>query len=38
MEENTIQRNVKRIGAITVKCPKLVTDYQRWIGGVDIHD
>ncbi|KAE9016795.1 hypothetical protein PR001_g14557 [Phytophthora rubi] len=38
MTEDTIQRNLKLIGPATFTCPKLVTDYQRWIGGVDIHD
>ncbi|KAG3179110.1 hypothetical protein PC128_g16083 [Phytophthora cactorum] len=36
--ESTINRNVKRVGAISVPCPAAVNDYQRWIGGVDVHD
>ncbi|KAG3091548.1 hypothetical protein PI125_g17392 [Phytophthora idaei] len=36
--ESTINRNVKRVGAISVPCPVAVNDYQRWIGGVDVHD
>jgi CDP-glycerol glycerophosphotransferase (TagB/SpsB family) len=23
---------------VTVPCPSMVRDYQRWMGGVDIHD
>ncbi|GMF33646.1 unnamed protein product [Phytophthora fragariaefolia] len=38
MAEDRIQRNLKRLGQTTFKCPKLVTDYQRWMGGVDVHD
>eukprot|EP00644_Phytophthora_capsici_P012107 jgi/Phyca11/106345/e_gw1.12.393.1 len=38
MTETTISRNVKRIGSISVPCPAPVTDYQRWMGGVDVHD
>ena len=36
--EDKINRNVKGMGQLTVKCPRLVTDYQRWMGGVDVHD
>uniref|UniRef100_H3H558 PiggyBac transposable element-derived protein domain-containing protein n=1 Tax=Phytophthora ramorum TaxID=164328 RepID=H3H558_PHYRM len=36
--ESTIGRKVKQLGAITVPCPQAVTDYQRWMGGVDVHD
>ena len=38
MVEQSIHRNVKGVGSMTVPCPKLVTDYQRWMGGVDVHD
>ncbi|KAE8897493.1 hypothetical protein PF003_g18412 [Phytophthora fragariae] len=38
MTESTIGRKVKQLGAITVPCPQAVTDYQRWMGGVDVHD
>ncbi|KAG2773247.1 hypothetical protein PC116_g11610 [Phytophthora cactorum] len=38
MTEDTINRNIKGVGSTTVKCPKLVSEYQRWMGGVDVHD
>ncbi|KAG3121778.1 hypothetical protein PI126_g24424 [Phytophthora idaei] len=38
MAEDSIHRNIKMVGPSTVKCPMLVTDYQRWMGGVDVHD
>ncbi|KAG6572707.1 uncharacterized protein IUM83_18725 [Phytophthora cinnamomi] len=38
MAESTIKRNVKRVGPITVPRPSAVNDYQRWVGGVDVHD
>ncbi|GMF56181.1 unnamed protein product [Phytophthora fragariaefolia] len=38
MTESTIGRKVKQLGAITVPCPQAVTDYQRWMGGVDVHN
>uniref|UniRef100_H3H636 PiggyBac transposable element-derived protein domain-containing protein n=1 Tax=Phytophthora ramorum TaxID=164328 RepID=H3H636_PHYRM len=38
MTESTIGRKVKQLGAIAVACPQAVTDYQRWMGGVDVHD
>ncbi|GMF34566.1 unnamed protein product [Phytophthora fragariaefolia] len=38
MTESSIGRKVKQVGAITVPCPNAVTDYQRWMGGVDVHD
>ncbi|GMF28511.1 unnamed protein product [Phytophthora fragariaefolia] len=38
MTETFVHRNLKGVGSATVKCPKLVADYQRWMGGVDVHD
>jgi hypothetical protein len=38
MTEASIGRKVKQLGAITVPCPAAVADYQRWMGGVDVHD
>ncbi|OWY98377.1 hypothetical protein PHMEG_00030875 [Phytophthora megakarya] len=38
MSEESINRNIKGAGPSTVKCPKVVSDYQRWMGGVDVHD
>jgi hypothetical protein len=38
LTESTIARNIKRVGPIVVKCPAAVNDYQRWMGGVDVHD
>ncbi|ETO84014.1 hypothetical protein F444_02044 [Phytophthora nicotianae P1976] len=38
MAEDKIRRNLKAAGQSTFPCPKLVTDYQRWMGGVDVHD
>ncbi|KAG2990776.1 hypothetical protein PC121_g21703 [Phytophthora cactorum] len=38
MAEDSIHRNIKMVGPSTVKRPKVVTDYQRWMGGVDVHD
>uniref|UniRef100_H3GG04 PiggyBac transposable element-derived protein domain-containing protein n=1 Tax=Phytophthora ramorum TaxID=164328 RepID=H3GG04_PHYRM len=38
MTEATIGRKVKQLRAITVPCPQAVTDYQRWMGGVDVYD
>ena len=33
MSASTINRNVKRVGQISVPCPSAVKDYQRWMGG-----
>jgi Transposase IS4 len=38
MSEESIHRNIKGGGSKVVKCPKIVTDYQRYMGGVDVHD
>ncbi|GMF33367.1 unnamed protein product [Phytophthora fragariaefolia] len=38
MTPSTIERKVKRVGAIQVGCPQSVKDYQNWMGGVDRHD
>jgi Transposase IS4 len=38
MTEDQIHRNVKGTGSLMVKCPKMITDYQRYMGGVDVHD
>ncbi|KAG2765910.1 hypothetical protein PC129_g13005 [Phytophthora cactorum] len=35
---STIGRKVKQIGAITEPCPAAVSDYQHWMGGVDVND
>jgi hypothetical protein len=37
MTQSTIVRSIKQVGAISVPCPA-VNDYQRWMGGVDVHD
>ncbi|ETI33971.1 hypothetical protein F443_19412 [Phytophthora nicotianae P1569] len=38
MTEDSIKRKLKAVRQATFGCPKLVTDYQRWMGGVDVHD
>ncbi|KAG2776162.1 hypothetical protein PC129_g19919 [Phytophthora cactorum] len=38
MTEDTIHRNITGVGSTTVTFPKLVSDYQCWMGGVDVHD
>ncbi|ETM51053.1 hypothetical protein L914_05014 [Phytophthora nicotianae] len=38
MTASSINRNVKQVGAVTVACLAAVNDYQRWMGGVDVHD
>jgi hypothetical protein len=38
MTESVIRRNVKQVGSLQVPCPRIVNDYQRWMGGVDVHD
>ncbi|GMF53526.1 unnamed protein product [Phytophthora fragariaefolia] len=38
MTSSTIERKVKRVGAIQVGCLQSVKDYQNWMGGVDRHD
>ncbi|KAG2785667.1 hypothetical protein PC129_g22263 [Phytophthora cactorum] len=30
--------HLKGGGNVSFKCPKLVTEYQYWMGGVDVHD
>ncbi|POM64840.1 Hypothetical protein PHPALM_19588 [Phytophthora palmivora] len=38
MTVSTIERKLKRVGALQIKFPKAVNDYQNWIGGVDRGD
>lgn len=38
MAPTTIERKIRRVGAIQVGCPSAVNDYQNWMGGVDRHD
>ncbi|OWZ16229.1 hypothetical protein PHMEG_00010000 [Phytophthora megakarya] len=38
MKESSIERKIKRVGAIRAQCPAAVNDYQNWMGGVDRHD
>ncbi|OWY93857.1 LOW QUALITY PROTEIN: hypothetical protein PHMEG_00036587 [Phytophthora megakarya] len=35
---DSIQRYVRRVGVETVPCTAAVNNYQRWMGGVDVHD
>ncbi|OWY90483.1 hypothetical protein PHMEG_00041369, partial [Phytophthora megakarya] len=38
MAASTIERKLKRVGAVRVPCPSAVNDYQNWMSGVDVHD
>ncbi|GMF38049.1 unnamed protein product [Phytophthora fragariaefolia] len=38
MTASTIERKIKRVGALQVGCPQSLHDYRSWIGGVDRHD
>ncbi|ETP27546.1 hypothetical protein F442_23177 [Phytophthora nicotianae P10297] len=38
MAASSIERKIKRIGAVRVQCPSAVNDYQNWMSGVDVHD
>ncbi|GMG17519.1 unnamed protein product [Phytophthora fragariaefolia] len=38
MSGSSINRSVKQVGPISVPCPEAVTNYQRWMGSVDVHD
>ncbi|OWY94551.1 hypothetical protein PHMEG_00035683 [Phytophthora megakarya] len=38
MAASTIQRKLKRVGAVRVTCPSAVIDYQNRMSGVDVHD
>ncbi|GMF39266.1 unnamed protein product [Phytophthora fragariaefolia] len=38
MTSSTVARNIKRVGRMIVPCPASVSEYQRWMGGVDVHD
>ncbi|GMF32242.1 unnamed protein product [Phytophthora fragariaefolia] len=38
MTSSTVARNIKRVGRMIVPCPASASEYQRWMGGVDVHD
>ncbi|ETN20215.1 hypothetical protein PPTG_21254 [Phytophthora nicotianae INRA-310] len=38
MAASSVDRKIKRIGAVRVQCPSAVNDYQNWMSGVDVHD
>jgi Transposase IS4 len=38
MTEDSIHRNIKGMGSQMITCPKIITEYQDHMGGVDVHD
>ncbi|GMF28009.1 unnamed protein product [Phytophthora fragariaefolia] len=36
--DSNMKESLKQVGAIAVPCSPAVTDYQNWMGGVDIND